>query len=114
MRFIGFTCLLVGGLFMLGGVMMMTRWRASDIVAGIFAIIQSFPALILGEFTLSAAAAFRRIVRGHEDTRKHLVEALEKLRNVYKLQVVLTVLGIIIVILALVLLVAVSPLRAPT
>ncbi len=71
-------------------------------------VVTSTFGAVIGIFTLKAASFFRRIVASQGEDLSHLMEALETLRSLYKLQAVLYIIGVTLVVLALILMALVS------
>jgi hypothetical protein len=89
MKIVGVVSLIAGALLVVGGFVLLAK-------GGVPAFIQGVLALVIGGFTVQAAAAFRRIVESQGDDIGHLMTALGALRSLYRLQVFLLCIALVV------------------
>ncbi len=94
MRWVGAVLLVVGALQCLGGILNAATGGLPNLLQGIICII-------FAVFTYRAADAFRRIVDSVGEDVTHLMVALNSLRSLYRLQVIILAVAATILILAL-------------
>jgi hypothetical protein len=101
MKIVGLVSLIAGALLVVAGSLLLARGVVSALIEGVLA-------LLVGGFTVQAAAAFRGIVDSQGDDIKHLMTALAALRGLYRLQVIILCLALGFLVLLVFLLVASS------